>query len=201
MDPSHKQNYGPLGELTREEWKRCLESNEGLFARIERELPDVFPGPVLNREGEVRGDFGGGEVMYFIQHSTSEQDNFLVKLLEYNLAAAHEYIITMIGLHERWQQDIRWLRIALHYFKEEEHKLQEDERRLLQGENPLPLHFSEALKRHYPEHFRDIDFGGLAPTEALALVERTLAGVSKKEANLEKYLEETKKVLPFLFED
>ncbi len=137
--------------------------------------------------------------MYFIRYCSTEQEVFLTELLQDNLSAAHEYVMILTGLKERWHKDIRWLRIALNYFQAEERLLHEDEERLKTGQKPAPIYFSEALKRHFPEHFQDMDFNGLSIPEALQRVKEKLQKVEPTEKNLEDYLEKTKEVMPFLF--
>ncbi len=201
MDPSAKESYGPLGELTREEWKRRLESDEGLFRKITEEPPPQISGPILNEQGTVDRDQLFLETSYFTYVADKRQTNYYIELLSSNSSAAREYLLTVTKLKERWKEDLRWLQIALFYQQEKDQRLHQDENLLKEKGHALPIRFPEALKRHYQKLFQDIEFTGLSAQETLKEIKETLQDEEQEERYLEDYLRWAQQEMPFLFEE
>src|SRR3989338_1296174 len=186
-----KQSYGPLGELTREEWKKLLESNEGLFKRCE--ASEETTGIVIDSE-YGRGD-GCKEVMYFVFHkATPEQQEFYCAIGDSespagNVPASFEYVLTLLGTIQRWKEDVSWLQKARNFLYAEETILHHDEELVQQGKEALAIHIPPVLKAHFPHIFRDIDFTGLKTSQKLEKISEVLHyEVEPKEKYLETYV-------------
>ncbi|MBI2666607.1 hypothetical protein HYX13_03270 [Candidatus Woesearchaeota archaeon] len=207
---SEKQPYGFLGELTREEWKQLLHSNEGVFKRCE--APEQTTGIRLDYAHLEKGDTGRGdackEILYFVFHkATSEQQEFywalgIVEQPNSNAPASLEYVLTMLGSLERWKEDVRWLVKAKNYLHTEEKILEYDSRQVAYGKKVLSIRVPPVLKTHFPHLFHDVDFTGLSQEETLEKITQVLTSeVEPEEKYLEIYLENLQKTMPFLFED
>ena len=202
MPSLEKHDYGPLGELTRAEWTVFLNSDKGLFKKIAEEPPAYVSGPVLDERGKVSKDLFFLETSYFTLTATKEQTDYFIELSQVHLSASREYALTITKLKWRWQRDMRWLQTALHYLEEEESLLHDDEELLKKNGKTLAIHFPDALKRHYPQLFQEVDFKGLTPEDALRKIKNILQEeIEPEEKYLENYLKKTKQEMPFLFEE
>ncbi|MBI2146760.1 hypothetical protein HYU22_05470 [Candidatus Woesearchaeota archaeon] len=193
------QHYGRLGVLSEMEWKRCLgDSGELLFKR--QNGTSAIIGPTLDDSGKVIGDAFAVETMHFMDIAQPEQRDFYLELLEVNQTAAKEYLLTVSGTFERWRKDVMWLNVALKYLREEGQFLRQEQQFIQQENGYGSKTFPDALKRHFPQLFYDIDFTGLSLDGALQRVKTLLEEqVLPEERYLDNYLSRMEREMPFLF--
>ncbi len=191
-----KENYGQWGHLPRKEWKRKLHSNLGLFLKLPPAPPQCI-GPMLDSHGKVSGDSAMLETAYFVKRASPEQIRFYEELIEVNVPAGYEYLLTLCQSLSRWKNDFRWLLVALQYLKNEEHCLEEETALIQQAARKSP----EALTRHFPQLFHDLDVAGLGFEDMLSRIKTILEEkIRPEEKYLKTYLALKKREMPFLFE-
>src|SRR3989338_5302489 len=163
------QQYGRLGALSAMEWKQCLaDSRDELFYRQNGTATII--GPTLDDSCKVIGDAFAVETFYFMGVAKPTQKDFYQELLDRNPVAAKEYLLVVSGTLHRWQKDMRWLSIAAEYLDEENQFLQQEQDFIQKENGHGSKKFPDALKRHFPQLFSDIDFTGLSLEGALQKV-------------------------------
>ncbi len=200
------EDYGSLGKLSPTTWKQYLtDSGNGfgdmpeLFRRMNGTSPEIV-GPTLDSSGKVTGDLFLTETLRFMDYAGEAQRNLYQQLLDVNQVAAKEYLLTISGSIDRWKKDVKWLNLALGYLREEGEFLRGEAEFMLQENTHGSKNFPDALKRHFPQLFYDIDFTGLSLEGALQKVKLLLEEVEPEEKYLEDYLTNLQQEMPFLFE-
>ena len=197
-----KENYGRLGKLNRDEWKKLLNSNKGLFKRV-RAAPPTVIGPTLDEDGRVVADLMVIEIESFMKVATTDQREFYEELERVNPKAAKEYMLTIGGSIKRWKEDIKWLRVLQRYLKKGEDILKEEETLVTKGiklQELFYIHLPPVLKRHFPPLFGDLNVENLNLDELLDRIRSAEKKVSSEEHYLDGYLKKRKREMPFLFE-
>mgnify|MGYP001602302754 CR=1 FL=1 len=194
-----RRAYGPL-QLTEQEWKRSLASDQGVFRRIATPLAQ-FKGPRLRPSGEVMGDFFSTETLAFDKGASIEQREFYVALTRNNALAAMEYLLTMTGAITIWKEDMVLLQHVVDDLENEERALR-DEENILIGEGARFKNASrllEALRRHLPEVFNDSDLDALDLGKLIQRIDEVLVRLSPRKNYLKEYLRIKRAEMPFLF--
>ena len=195
------QQYGRLGVLSSSEWRQQLaDSRNELFYR-QNGVSVAVVGPTLDTSGRVTGDAFAMETMHFMGIARPGQKDFYQELLENNLVAAKEYLLTISSTLDRWKKDVKWLNVALQYLHSESEFLRHKQTFIQQENGYSSKMFPEALKRHFPQLFYDIDFTGLSLPRALQRVKQLLEEHVPRERYLEDYLTRIHQEMPFLFEN
>ncbi len=196
---SNKENYGHLGKLTKKEWKTLLyknSDNNPLFKKINKKTAII--GPKLVGE-KIIGDMGATETMTFGIYATNEQKEFYKELLKTNKEAAIEYLFVITNSYDIWKKDLKIIEQFFKYLKKEELKLLEEEKNQL--EKDLKKNLTQTLKKHFPERLKNINLEALNLEQTVKTIKKIIERDKKEENFLKKYLEETQKKYPFLFED
>lgn len=202
------EDYGRLGRLSPTLWKQYLTGFENgfereyapeLFRRMKTTSPGIV-GPTLDSLGKVTGDLFLMETLRFVDYAREAQRDLYQQLLDVNQVAAKEYLLTISGSIDRWKKDVKWLNLALGYLRDESDFLHQEVEFIGQENGHGSKNFPDALKRHFPQLFYDIDFTGLSLEGALQKVKLLLEEVEPREAYLEDYLTRLQSEMPFLFE-
>ena len=101
-----KKDYGRSGKLTRDEWKRLLNSNNGLFKRAKK-APKSVIGPTLTETGSLVGNMMAMEAVAFENVANDQQHKYYKELAKVNPKAAKEYLLTISGSINIWKKDIK----------------------------------------------------------------------------------------------
>lgn len=180
-------------------WRYALKLNSGLFTRYPTN-PSVV-GPSIKVSGEVNGDMLSYESNYFMSVASEQQKDFYSKLLDENISAAYEYLLTVINSKDKWQEDIKILWEIWSYLDVKATELDTVQKKLIESWNlekidKMPV----VVKNHLPEHFIDVEFKPQDYSSLIEKVNHTIEKIRGKRNILGEYLSKRRKEMPFLFE-
>lgn len=180
-------------------WKYALSLNSGLFIKYPAN-PNVI-GPHLRKSGEIIGDMMAYERNYFMSVASEVQKDFYLKLLDENIGAAYEYLLTIINSQDKWHEDIKILWEIWSYLNVKATELETAQKKLVESWNLEKIdNIPVVVKRHLPEHFIDIEFKPKDYTSLIEKINHTIAKMRGKREVLGAYLSKRRKEMPFLFE-
>ncbi|MBN2880758.1 hypothetical protein JXM83_01775 [Candidatus Woesearchaeota archaeon] len=219
-------DFGRLGKLSSQEWKKLLMSNSGLF-KHRHDVPKGILGPTYSSDSNsVIGDMLSMENFIFSSVASTEQVEFYGELLSINSMAATEYMLTVSGAIIAWKKDMIDLQNLYHSLQKSE-KLFDAEEHLLIAEKKLieeeeefikvktnSVAVLDTLKRHLPDMvdvIKDLDLQKIIEKDSQYLdeigVERLIriinsveSQIRSRESFLKAYIEKMKSKMPFLFE-
>lgn len=130
------------------------------------------------------------------------QKNFYFKLLDENISAASEYLLTIINSKDKWQEDIKILWEIWSYLNAKTAELDTEQKKLIESWNlekvdKIPV----IVKSHLPEHFIDVEFKPQDYSSLIEKVNHTIEKMRGKRNVLGAYLSKRRKEMPFLFEN
>ena len=194
------QTYGHLGSLSPEEWKARLGSDQGLFARIPRASRAVI-GPRLGKSGHITGDLLAMETIYFTRYASTEQNKYFQELMDSNLPAAMEYMLTVSHSIRRWKNDLRVIIKALHIMEDNENLLEGEEIKVKMGKSPdiFLQKLLPPLKRHFPLLFKNVEKRTVLDQADISRIKEMEGIIKSEERYIKNYLRGMKEKMPFLF--
>ncbi|RMF07144.1 hypothetical protein D6764_00520 [Candidatus Woesearchaeota archaeon] len=199
----------PGESVSRDEWKRMLASNEGVFKRFDdpslrKEIEQLVKGPHLTSNFDaIVGDADTVEDFIFFKHASDEQKKFFKKLWAANRVAAREYLFNVLGVVDVWKNDIRNFQELLSLLRSGELLVSEEESEVssVKEKQRLVRELPETLKRHFPDILGNLEKDYDALDNLLVDIEKALMKFSGREAMIEDHLNRLKATHPFLFDD
>lgn len=202
--------YLNLSNLSKQDWKKRLLSNQGLFHKVIRDIKTGsinYVGPRIMGSYENM-DFGGDmfltELMVFEEHATKEQKMFFELLLKNRPIRAREYVLTVINAIDTWKKDVKQLN-DLYIFLEQENEQIKKEGEIVKSLLRFRDFDRARMKKHMNNILRDlgiinkiqeIDFDILNLIKKIKETEKVLEFKNR----LGDYLKQLKKNMPFLFD-
>jgi hypothetical protein len=182
--------------------KALFESGLPLFVRINIH-PRVL-GPSINEEGKIMGDQCSVETMIFQGSASELQKSFYDELLKIKKSPALEYMLNIENTITIWKKDVEWIIIANNYLKKTEQELINEEEAIVEqmGKHCEKIHnrIPEALKRHFPKLFENEAIEEETLFETIRKIKEIEKKVEAEEGYISRFLEETRRDFPFLFE-